>query len=107
LVAPTQARTSSAAAGPVDLRLQGLLFAGRMPENALHHDDLGLNRSKIIKPDRFNELERDAGAKPLCTFAHPALGRDAKNAARFSRQSHSKSLDLITFVILDQFDLKS
>jgi hypothetical protein len=30
---------------------------------ALDHDDFGLNQSKIIKRDRFNELERDAAIK--------------------------------------------
>jgi hypothetical protein len=37
------------------------------------HDDFGLIQSKIMKRDRFNKLERDAGEKPVSTFSHPAL----------------------------------
>ena len=37
------------------------------------HDEFGSNRSKFIKRDRFQRLERDAGGKPLRTFPHPAL----------------------------------
>ncbi len=38
------------------------------------HDDFGRTPSKIMNRDRFNQLERDAGGKPVSTFPHPALG---------------------------------
>jgi hypothetical protein len=50
----------------------------------LDHDDFGLNQSKIIKRDRFNELEQDAqislcnlrkldcAGKPVAPFPHLA-----------------------------------
>jgi inorganic triphosphatase YgiF len=40
---------------------------------ALDHDDFGLTRSKILNVIDSNNLERDAGGKPLHTFPHPAL----------------------------------
>ncbi len=40
----------------------------------LDHDDFGSNRSKVMKRDRFNDSERDAGGKPVSTFPHPARG---------------------------------
>ena len=46
--------------------------AGVRPRN--NHHDFGLKQSKIMKRDRFIKLKRDAGAKPLHTFPHPALG---------------------------------
>lgn len=39
----------------------------------LDHDDLGSDRSKIMKVIDPVSLERDAGGKPLHTFPHPAL----------------------------------
>ncbi len=42
----------------------------------LDHDDFGLNQSKIMNVIDSNNLERDAGGKPVPTFPHPALGPD-------------------------------
>jgi hypothetical protein len=42
-----------------------------IPSLALDHDDFGLNQSKIMKRDRFNTLEWDAGAKPLTLLLIP------------------------------------
>ncbi len=39
----------------------------------LDHDDFGLNQSKIMNVIDSNNLERDAGGKPVPTFPHPAL----------------------------------
>jgi hypothetical protein len=53
--------------------LKGPAFSLGIFGGHLDHDDFGLNQSKIMKRDRFNKLERDAGGKPLHTFPHPAL----------------------------------
>ncbi|MGP0061962.1 MAG: MHYT domain-containing protein [Beijerinckiaceae bacterium] len=37
------------------------------------HDDFGLNQSKVMNVIDSNNLERDAGGKPVPTFPHPAL----------------------------------
>jgi hypothetical protein len=44
------------------------------------HDDLGSNRSKVMNVIDFNELERDAGGKPVSTFPHPALDGELDRA---------------------------
>ncbi len=47
-----------------------------MRENrGIDHGDFELNQFKITKRNRVNELERDAGGKPLHTFPHPAPKR--------------------------------
>jgi predicted ATP-grasp superfamily ATP-dependent carboligase len=40
---------------------------------ALDHDDIGLNQSKIMNLTDFKSLERDASGKVVSTFPHPAL----------------------------------
>jgi predicted TPR repeat methyltransferase len=46
-----------------------------MHDRPLDHDDFGLNQSKIMNVVDSNNLERDAGEKPVPTFSHPAQTR--------------------------------
>ncbi len=62
-------------------------MSGRCPSRPafLDHDDFGLNQSKIMNVIDSNNLERDAGGKPVPTFPHPTLAefeQHAKTAAR-------------------------
>jgi hypothetical protein len=56
-----------------------LELAGRLVQEdlcilqPLDHDDFGSSRSKIMNVIDSNNLERDAGEKPVPTFSHPAL----------------------------------
>jgi hypothetical protein len=55
---------------------------------SLDHDDFGLNQSKIMNVIDSNNLERDAGGKPVPTFPHPALeGREGRRPQGSSRGS--------------------
>jgi hypothetical protein len=55
-----------------------------VPDSGLDHDDFGLNQPKIMNVIDSNNLERDAGGKPVPPFPHPAL------AVRFSSRAVAK-----------------
>jgi hypothetical protein len=61
------------------------------PAGTLDHDDSGLNQSKIMNVIDSNNLERDAGEKPVPTFPHPVLGRDGRAADIYHDYRHNDS----------------
>ena len=58
--------------GPKTLASPAWASVQHYTELRLDHDDFGLDQSKVMNVIDSNQLERDAGGKPVPTFPHPA-----------------------------------
>ncbi len=80
LVTPVRPADGISAQSAYDAAVERIDAVVSTLEGPLDHDDFGSNRSKIMNVIDSNNLERDAGGKPLRTFPHPALAHESSTA---------------------------